>query len=397
MSSIWLIGCFFLAAYGSAQYMETSQVAMKETGFVESPLCSGADGSDAGCPHRKKSVTLLPSFTKTTAHPTTHTTAHPTKHTTAHHTKHTTAHPTKHTTAHHTKHTTPRPTKHTTAHHTKHTTPHPTKHTTAHPTKHTTPHHTKHTTPHPTKHTTAHHTKHTPPHTTKHTTPHPTAHPRNRTTPHPAPTHQPTQPPVVRVGDYAVPNGSNPCLRVQAALQLRVRYTDKAKQELWGDFAVNPNRTEFSGNCTNQTAVLHLHFLEGNLLFTFRKNYTRNIFYLSRVQAYLTYQFHQAAAKSFRADNSSLREFEARLGHSYQCRNRTLVLAEGFHLNALQEQVQAFELQGGKFGEAEVCPEQRRTLLVPIIIGVLLLVLIIIVVVAFLIGRARGHRGYQTI
>nr|XP_028560748.1 macrosialin [Podarcis muralis] len=370
MSSIWLIGCFLLAACSSAQYTETSQAAMKETGFVESPLCSGADGSDPGCPRRKKSVTLLPSFTKTTAHPT--------KHTTAHHTKHSTAHPTKHTTAHHTKHTTPRTPRRTTQN---------THHATAH--KHTTAHHTKHTTAHPTTHTT--------PHSKKHTTLHPTTHPRNRTTPHPAPTHQPTQPPVVRVGDYAVPKGSNPCLRVQAALQLRVRYTDKAKQEVWGDFAVNPNRTEFSGNCTNQTAVLHLHFLEGDLLFTFRKNYTRNIFYLSRVQAYLTYQFHQAAAKSFRADNSSLREFEARLGHSYQCRNRTLFLAEGFHLNALQEQVQAFELQGGKFGEAEVCPEQRRTLLVPIIIGVLLLVLILIVVVAFLIGRARGHRGYQTI
>uniref|UniRef100_A0A670J4C3 CD68 molecule n=1 Tax=Podarcis muralis TaxID=64176 RepID=A0A670J4C3_PODMU len=286
---------------------------------------------------------------------------------------------------------TPRRTTQNTPRHGPQSTPRRTTQNTHHATAH------KHTTAHHTKHTTAHPTTHTTPHSKKHTTLHPTTHPRNRTTPHPAPTHQPTQPPVVRVGDYAVPKGSNPCLRVQAALQLRVRYTDKAKQEVWGDFAVNPNRTEFSGNCTNQTAVLHLHFLEGDLLFTFRKNYTRNIFYLSRVQAYLTYQFHQAAAKSFRADNSSLREFEARLGHSYQCRNRTLFLAEGFHLNALQEQVQAFELQGGKFGEAEVCPEQRRTLLVPIIIGVLLLVLILIVVVAFLIGRARGHRGYQTI
>ncbi|XP_033026129.1 macrosialin [Lacerta agilis] len=219
----------------------------------------------------------------------------------------------------------------------------------------------------------------------------------NRTTPHPTPTQQPTEPPVASVGNYVVPKGSDPCLRVQAALQLRVRYTDKAKQELWGDFAVNPNRTEFSGNCTNQTAVLHLHFQEGDLLFTFRKNHTGKTFFLSRVQAYLTYQFHQATGRSFRADNSSLREFEARLGHSYQCRNRTLVLAEGFHLSALQERVQAFDLQDGKFGEAEVCREQRRTLLVPIIIGVLLLVLILIVVVAFLIGRARSHRGYQTI
>ncbi|XP_060137914.1 macrosialin [Zootoca vivipara] len=376
MSSIWLIGCFFLAAYSSAQYTGTSRPATKETGFLEYPLCSGTDATNPGCPHRKKSVTLLPSFTKTTE---TTTQRPPTKHHAV--TNHTTAHPTKHATARPTKHATARPTKHTTAHPTKHTTPHPTKHSTPHP--------TKHSTPHPTKHTTAH--------SKNHTVPHPTLHPRNRTTPHPAPTRQPTQPPVVSVGDYVVPKGSDPCLRVQAALQLRVRYTDKAKQELWGSFAVNPNRTEFSGNCTNQTAVLHLHFLEGDLLFTFRKNYTRNTFYLSRVQASLTYQFHQAAGQTFRADNSSLREFEARLGHSYQCRNRTLVLAEGFHLSALQERVQAFDLQDGKFGEAEVCPEQRRTLLVPIIIGVLLLVLILIVVVAFLIGRARTHRGYQTI
>ncbi|CAM4641501.1 unnamed protein product [Lepidochelys kempii] len=99
----------------------------------------------------------------------------------------------------------------------------------------------------------------------------------------------------------------------------------------------------------------------------------------------------------FAAQNSSLREFEARLGKSYQCGNRSLALAPAFHLDALHERLQAFALPRGHFGDAEQCPEDRHSMVVPIVIGVVLLVLILIIVIAYMLGRRRSRGGYQTI
>ncbi|XP_044273067.1 macrosialin [Varanus komodoensis] len=209
-----------------------------------------------------------------------------------------------------------------------------------------------------------------------------------------APRHS-TAPTPTPVGDYEVREGPAVCLRVQAGLRLQVRYVGAGKRQLWGSFTVPAGHTDHSGSCSNRTSSLTLRFPEGHLVFTFQKNETQGTFYLSRTQANLTVQFPQATETFFAADNSSLREFEAHLGHSYQCRNRSLALAEGFYLNVLNERVQAFGLRNGAFGEAEVCPEQRRSKVLPIVVGVVLGLLILVVIVAFVVGRLRNRQGYQ--
>uniref|UniRef100_A0ABM5EJL3 Macrosialin isoform X1 n=2 Tax=Pogona vitticeps TaxID=103695 RepID=A0ABM5EJL3_9SAUR len=424
---LWAAGwCILLAASLSAQD-EISTVGRKEAGRPPIfPPGSGDGFSEAPlCPHRKKAATLVPSFTKTTTtvppHPTTHhpitnpttprhnMTTQPQKRTTRH-PHHTTTHP--HTKTHrpHTTTPTPRPHNHTTTHHPHTTTSTPCPH------NHTTTHHphTTTSTPRPHNHTTTHH-----PHTTtsaprphNHTTaaPHSTA-PTNGSTTHP-PSNQTTAPatsrphtatppptlaPFIEVGNYVVRNGSAVCLRAQTGLQLQVRYTDGAKQQLWGEFAVRPNHTLVRGTCSDKTALLELNFPEGFIFFTFQKNETQNKFYLSRIRANLTYQFPRATETSFAADNASLHEFEAHLGHSYQCQNRTLALADSFRLHAQNERVQAFELKDGQFGEADVCPLPKRSSILPIMVGVLLALLILIVIIAFLVGRRRAHSGYQTL
>ncbi|CAM4719189.1 unnamed protein product [Caretta caretta] len=376
-----------------------------------------------GCPRHKSSATLVPSFTKTTpttthrtTRPTNHTTTHPTNHTTTHRTHHTTTHPTNHTTPHPTNHTTTHRTHHTTPHPTNHTTPHPTNHTTPHPTNHTTTHPTNHTTPHPTNHTTTHRTHHTTTHPTNHTTPHPTnhttthrtthptnhttTHPTNHTTPHTTPhltTAAPTLPPDAAVGNYLVWNGSDVCLRVQSGLQIRIQYENRSKAWLWGAFTVQPNHTVVVGTCSQDSATMNITFAQGFLHFTFVKNTTQNAVYLHEVRASLSVHFPGATQSQFAAQNSSLREFEARLGKSYQCGNRSLALAPGFRLDALHEQLQAFALPGGHFGDAEQCPEDQHSMVVPIVIGVVLLVLILIIIIAYMLGRRRSRGGYQTI
>ncbi|CAM4707713.1 macrosialin [Caretta caretta] len=332
-----------------------------------------------GCPRHKSSATLVPSFTKTTP-TTTHRTTRPTNHTTTH--------PTNHTTTHRTHHTTTHPTNHTT--------PHPTNHTTTHPTNHTTTHPTNHTTPHPTNHTTTHRTHHTTPHPTNHTTPHPTNHTTTHRTPH-LTTAAPTLPPDAAVGNYLVWNGSDVCLRVQSGLQIRIQYENRSKAWLWGAFTVQPNHTVVVGTCSQDSATMNITFAQGFLHFTFVKNTTQNAVYLHEVRASLSVHFPGATQSQFAAQNSSLREFEARLGKSYQCGNRSLALAPGFRLDALHEQLQAFALPGGHFGDAEQCPEDQHSMVVPIVIGVVLLVLILIIIIAYMLGRRRSRGGYQTI
>uniref|UniRef100_K7FN78 CD68 molecule n=1 Tax=Pelodiscus sinensis TaxID=13735 RepID=K7FN78_PELSI len=253
--------------------------------------------------------------------------------------------------------------------------------------------------PHPTTHPANHTTPHPTTHPANHTTPHPTTHPANHTTPHTTPhltTVAPTVSPDVKVGDYRVMKEKEVCLRIQSGLQIRVEYTNSSKTKLWGTFAVQPNQTKVSGKCTNDTATMQLSFAQGFLIFTFKKNETQKTCYLNEVRTNLSLQFPGAMERYFAAQNSTLREFEAGLGHSYQCKNRSLALSPAFHLDALQEQVQAFALHSGNFGEAELCPDQH-SLVVPIVIGVVLLVLILIVVIAYLLGRRRARGGYQTI
>ncbi|KAM6453240.1 macrosialin isoform 1-T3 [Liasis olivaceus] len=337
---LWLASWYLLAAGHPSVQEEPWQPCPQQPG-------------SANCPRpTKRSVTLVPSFTKT-PHLTTHPTTHPPKHTTTHHHHH-------HTTTPHHNATTAPANQTTTA-----------LHTTTASNQTVSPHHPTA----PANHTT----------TALPTTHHHTAAP------------QPTEQPLVPVGKYVVKNGPTVCLRAEMGLQVQVRYTGKEKQELWGAFPVQPNRTHISGTCCNKTATLELRFPEGSILFTFKKDDAKNTGYLSQVQANLTYQFPQAKEKSFSANNASLREFAAPLGKSYQCRNRSVALSDGFRLNALQERIQAFQLQGGSFGEAEVCPEQKRSIVLPIVVGLVLCLLIVIVLVAFAVGRWRAHTGYQSL
>lgn len=46
---------------------------------------------------------------------------------------------------------------------------------------------------------------------------------------------------------------------------------------------------------------------------------------------------------------------------------------------------------------AEVCPEQSRSIVLPIVVGVVLCLLILIVLVAFGVGRWRAHTGYHSL
>ncbi|KAJ1080125.1 hypothetical protein NDU88_000346 [Pleurodeles waltl] len=369
---------------------------------------SSAQENECCPPHKKTTTTTHHTTTpQTTTRQTTHPLTTHTSHTTTNHTSapHTTAnHTTVHTTANYT-------TAHTTAHHTtaNHTTA---PHTTANHTSplHTTANHTSapHTTANHTSplHTTANHTS--APHTTKHTTenttgthttanhtsaPHTTNHTAAPTT-----TMIPTKTPDIPVGDYTVKNGSEVCLRAKLGLKLLIQYNITSGQQEWGSVTVpGPAYTTASGHCINETALLRLTFPDGFIQFTFQKNTSKQYVYLRDVLVSINHTFPHSQEMSFHAHNSSLHKLETVIGRSYECKNLTIGVSHSVSLNLVQEQVQAFQLQNGQFGQAEHCLTDQPSMAVPIIVGVILAVLIIIVVVAYLIGRSRSHSGYQSI
>lgn len=118
--------------------------------------------------------------------------------------------------------------------------------------------------------------------------------------------------------------------------------------------------------------------------------------FLQGVQLNLT--LPDAKEGSFTATNSSLRALQATAGNSYKCNaEQRLRVTSSFSLNMFRVWLQAFRVDGDKFGPVEECQLDENSMLIPIAVGGALAGLVLIVLLAYLIGRKRSHAGYQTI
>lgn len=301
-----------------------------------------AQGTGNGCPHRK-SATLLPSFTVT---PTaTESTARPA--TTSHRT--TTADATSH-----------EPT--TAANRSTTTSSH--GNTTVHPT------------------------------TNNSTATSPRA-PTSR--PHPGPPPPPPSPsPGSKgaVGDYTWTNGSQPCVRLQAQIQIGILYPTQGGGKAWGTSVLNPNKTKAQGGCEGARPHLLLSFPYGQLSFGFQQEPQQSSVYLNYVALEYNVSFPQAARWTFSAENSSLRALRAPLGQSFSCGNASLAPSPALRLDLLHLRLQAARLPpSGAFGPSFPCPSDQ-SLLLPLIIGLVSLGLLALVLVTCCVVRRRP-RAYQ--
>ncbi|XP_061093147.1 macrosialin [Conger conger] len=327
------------------------------------------------------SASLSPAqqFGATTAHPNV-TTAHP--NVTTAHPNVTTAHP--NVTTAHPNVTTAHP--NVTTAHPNVTTAHPNV-TTAHP--NVTTAHPNVTTAHPNV-TTAH-----PNVTTTHpnvTTTHPsttTTHP-NTTTPETPTPPTPTSKANLTGGEYTLK-----CALLSMELQIKVEYDSNSKSE--GIYIVQPRTTTVQGNCGNSSVNFNLTFKEGFIDFRFEKNDTEKLVYVSSVAVELTYPFDRADPKTrYAASNSSVKLFSAAIGQSYSCRNQSLYLGKGIHLEMTKGRMEAFNTTKD-FGPPNPCPADKQDYRVAIAVGIVLLILIVIVVVAYIIGRRKRNDGYQAL
>ncbi|XP_027424311.1 macrosialin [Zalophus californianus] len=299
-----------------------------------------AQGQGNDCPH-KKSATLLPSFTVTPTPTATESTASPV--TTSGVT--TTAGATSHepTTATHRPPTTPRH-----------------GNTTVHP-------------------TTSNSTATSPNASTS--SPHPA--------PPPPPPPSPSPGPQEAVGDYTWTNGSQPCVRLQARIQIGVVYPTQGGGEAWGISVLNPNKTKPQGGCEGARPHLLLSFPFGQLSFGFEQEPRQGAVYLKYLALEYNVSFPQAAQWTFSGQNSSLRALQAPLGQSFGCRNASILLPPALRLDLLHLKLQAAQLPpSGAFGPSFSCPSDQFNLL-PLIIGLISLGLLTLLLVTFCIVRRR--------
>ncbi|XP_021069329.1 macrosialin [Mus pahari] len=313
-----------------------------------------AQGTGEDCPH-KKAVTLLPSFTVTST--TTESTASP-------------------TTSH-------RPTTTSHGNVTVHTSSGPT--TVTHNPATTTTSHGNATTSHATVSPITNATATSPGSST--VDPHPGPLPPS---PSPSPSSKGA------LGNYTWANGSQPCVQLQAQIQIRILYRTQGGRKVWGISVLNPNKTKVQGGCDGAHPHLPLSFPYGQLTFGFKQDLHQSpsTVYLDYMAVEYNVSFPQAAQWTFTAQNSSLRELQAPLGQSFCCGNASIVLSPTVHLDLLSLRLQAAQLPDkGHFGPCFSCTRDQ-SLLLPLIIGLVLLGLLTLVLLAFCITRRR-QSSYQ--
>uniref|UniRef100_A0A8C3W922 Lysosome-associated membrane glycoprotein 1 n=1 Tax=Catagonus wagneri TaxID=51154 RepID=A0A8C3W922_9CETA len=212
--------------------------------------------------------------------------------------------------------------------------------------------------------------------------------------PAPTPTPTPGSPAVSR---YNVSGSNGTCLLARMALQLNVTYRTKGNTTATSGLNIDPNKTAFGGRCSARLATLELHAEGlGLLALHFVLNTTSSRVFLQGVQ--LTITLPDARDPTFKAANNSLRALQAAAGNSYRCNSeQRLQVTEAFALNMFQVWVQAFRVDGDKFGPVEECQLDENSMLIPIAVGGALAGLVLIVLIAYLVGRKRSHAGYQTI
>ncbi|KAF5920336.1 hypothetical protein HPG69_009586 [Diceros bicornis minor] len=210
--------------------------------------------------------------------------------------------------------------------------------------------------------------------------------------PHPSPS--PESPSVYK---YNVSGTNGTCLLASMGLQLNITYERKDNTTVRRVFNINPNKTHVSGSCTTQLVTLELRGEDIILLFfKFGMNATSSRFFLQEIQLNMT--LPDTRGPTFEAANSSLRALQATIGNSYKCNaEERLRVSDALYVNIFKVWVQAFQVEGDKFGSVEECQLDENNMLIPIAVGGALAGLVLIVLIAYLIGRKRSHAGYQTI
>ncbi|XP_045201318.2 lysosome-associated membrane glycoprotein 1-like [Mercenaria mercenaria] len=240
-----------------------------------------------------------------------------------------------------------------------------------------------------------------PPNTTVTTAP-----PNTTVTTHPPTTT--TQPPnAPKVTLYAT-DGNKTCAMMQGAFTFMIPYntskkgTESAKVEI-------PQNVKSEGNCMNQNMIDILKATFGGgweMDFVFRGDGT----YIWLDQLNMTVVYNETlfpdivkdkngtnATFSAKFDNA----FKAKKEGSYLCDSETTTtITSGITMKTKDFQYTALQDNVTKFSDknvAECSADAKTSSIVPIAVGAALAGLVVIVLIAYLIGRRRNRKGYESV
>uniref|UniRef100_G1QER0 Lysosome-associated membrane glycoprotein 1 n=1 Tax=Myotis lucifugus TaxID=59463 RepID=G1QER0_MYOLU len=220
------------------------------------------------------------------------------------------------------------------------------------------------------------------------------------TSPSPTPPTPPSPvPESPSVHKYNVSGTNGTCLLASLG-QLNVTYKKKEDKTVTRVFNINTDNTKVGGSCTIQLMTLELQSETSTfLVFQFGMNCVGVFFFFQEIQLNMT--LPDTKDPTFKATNSLLRALQATIGNSYKCNAKEHIwVTEAFSVNIFKVWVQAFQVEGGKFGSVEECQLDENNMPIPITVGgalVGLVLIVLIVLITYLIGRKRSHAGYQTI
>uniref|UniRef100_H0X1H9 Lysosome-associated membrane glycoprotein 1 n=1 Tax=Otolemur garnettii TaxID=30611 RepID=H0X1H9_OTOGA len=210
----------------------------------------------------------------------------------------------------------------------------------------------------------------------------------------PSPSPAPESP---SVENYSVNGTNGTCLLASMGLQLNLTYEQRDNKTVTRVFNINPSKTWANGTCSSNLVTLDLWSEDvARLVFQFGMNANSTRFFLQDIQ--LSMILADARDPHFTASNGSLMALQATLGNSYKCNaEERIQVTKAFSVNIFKVWVQAFKVEGGKFGSVEECLLDEDSMLIPVAVGGALAGLVLTVLIAYLVGRKRSHAGYQTI
>lgn len=236
--------------------------------------------------------------------------------------------------------------------------------------------------------------------TTHKPTPHPTTHqPTPTTTPAPSPPDHP----------WMVNDSGVICILFEAKITLKLNYKTIHHEMVYGQEVVVPAGASAQGSCGHNASATVQHITLGffnnwSLELMFKKNKTENKYHIDSFTLEFnadhfengtnkTINAHGGIAKFWTADNY---KYVCTATQSLYSKNVTIGLVE---MSTAELQFEAFRTSNTTAFTNSVnkCKDDEVSQLVPIIVGAALGGLIIIVLIAYLIGRRRSRRGYESV
>ncbi|XP_069009629.1 lysosome-associated membrane glycoprotein 3 [Embiotoca jacksoni] len=197
-------------------------------------------------------------------------------------------------------------------------------------------------------------------------------------------------------GTYTLNNpGGRTCIRAT----MGVEYVVIENKKTWY-FNLDPNRVRTDGSCGEEAAVLALALpgKPASLQFTFRKE--KNIFYVTNLTAHLSPQpvCQGCAHKNYSGSTVYEKLFSAADGQSFMCKSENLLLTSSeLRIKLVSLQIQAFDVQEGKYGKGVECWADFNKRAIPIIVVAVGVGLILIAALTCLFVKDRRVQGYESL